>query len=1034
MAPHIPHPHLHSHHQSPSSSSSTASPKGARYAATLESARRLALFTHPSPALAKGALNTAAAQQLAEGREGGGAAIGPAGGAAAATAQQGGMDWMELLRKFRKHNPAREVTAAAAHVEHLVHSLLSRRTDSLATSLASGASSTPPPPSLPPLVPTSHRGAILPVLDTLASAISSAAPGPESDSARAVLAWARYSVGQPGEARQALAGLQSKGRLPAQGEPYDTTLSVLTTAVEGYLAEDAHSPDAALTAYSRASTLYGQALPSSSSDDVSLHRVGAHALFRLCVLAPSSTQAHTQYLDRCASAPRLAAERAFPTAERLWVHRALRQLVSSGSAGTSVEGGAIARSHRAEEALIRRGTSLPPAGETNAVYLRFLDEVVAAWRARGLPRNEAGEVIEILYAALSHTFQSLLLLRHLVRALSIAGRHLEAAKALRLYRDLWDKARETDAKEVAREMRVLRARAWKEARAAGGGAGEGVEKEKEKGIERSGDEGGREEGPYDSDIDTDRAFVDTALFGVRLLCRAQVGQPREAVELARRARAVFDEARDDELRADKEAEARIETALGVALGALAAKEASPERRPAQHEEALNHLTSAVTLSPSSFAAHYALAYQLLELRQVSSALEAARTAVERNKRSREAWHLLALCVSAQKDMRGALEVLETALDIEDDGALDVDERWDRPVDETERLAVEMQLRLTKGAVVEYLEGAPAALADQQDVLAFFSSAYLRISDAPRGSAPPTATVAAGAAANSTSSRPTSALAPPIPLVNGTTTDGATHKLGRTASIVSRRRSVKRQSVAVNGNGGAARPDSVNGSLANLSLAESSSPTPASASRPATDGNALATKLLVDTWLASAASFRRARLHDEARGALGEAEQLDADDADVWSQTALLHLGRGDVAQAREALTKGLSFDPAHVPSRVLLARVYLSAPAPSDAAAAAVPYSAAPPPPPSHLTSPIPPPASPRGGLALSLPLAEALLSTLTAHGGWDVPEAWAELARCYRLSEPRRADKERECLVWALQLEETRPVRPLARAVERAL
>ncbi|KPV78685.1 uncharacterized protein RHOBADRAFT_51121 [Rhodotorula graminis WP1] len=1007
MAPHIPHPHLHPH--SHSSSSSSASPKGARYAATLDSARRLALFTHSSPALAK----------------------------AAAAAVQGGMDWAELLRKFRKHNPAREVTAAAAHVEHLVHSHLYGHTDSLATSLASGASLTPPPPSLPPLVPTSHRGAILPALDALASATSSAAPGVEADSARAVLAWARYMVGQPGDARQALAGLQSKGQLPAQGEPYDLTLSVLTTAVEGYLAEDAHSPDAALTAYSHASTLYAQALPSSSTDDISLHRVGAHALFRLCVLAPSSTEAHTQYLDRCASAPRLAVGRAFPTAERLWVHRALRHLVSSGAAtgkgpgageGPGVDGAAMARSHRAEEALIRRGTSLPPAGETNAVYLRFLDEVVAAWRARGLPRSEAGEVIEILYSALSHTFQSHLLLRHLVRALSIAGRHLEATKALRLYRDLWDKARETDAKEVAREMRVLRARAWKEARAAGAGeAGE-----KEKGVERSGDEDGREEGPYDSDIDSDRAFVDTALFGVRLLCRAQVGEPREAVELARRARAVFDEGRDEELRADKEVEARIETALGVALGALAAKEASPEQRPAQHEEALNHLTSAVTLSPSSFAAHYALAFQLLELRQVSSALEAARSAVERNKRSREAWHLLALCVSAQKDMRGALEVLETALDIEDDGAHDVDERWDRPTDETERLAVEMQLRLTKGAVVEYLEGAPAALADQQDVLAFFSSAYARISDAPRGAAPPSGSVTAGAAANPTSSRPTSALAPAIPLVNGTTTDGASHKLGRTASIVSRRRSVKRQSVAVNGNGSGARPESVNGSLANLSLAESSSPAPASA-RPATDGNPLATKLLVDTWLASAASFRRARLYDEARGALGEAEQLDADDADVWSQTALLHLVRGEVARAREALTKGLSFDPAHVASRVLLARVYLSAPASGDGAPA-TPYSAAPPPPPSHLTSAVPPLASPRGGLALSLPLAEALLSTLTAHGGWDVPEAWAELARCYRVCEPRRADKERECLVWALQLEETRPVRPLARAVERAL
>lgn len=104
MAPHIPHPHLHSHSHPSSSASSPASPKGARYAATLDAARRLALFTHPSPALAKGALNTSAAAQLAEAQQVG---AGPAAAAGAATTQ-GGMDWNELLRKFRKHNPSRE--------------------------------------------------------------------------------------------------------------------------------------------------------------------------------------------------------------------------------------------------------------------------------------------------------------------------------------------------------------------------------------------------------------------------------------------------------------------------------------------------------------------------------------------------------------------------------------------------------------------------------------------------------------------------------------------------------------------------------------------------------------------------------------------------------------------------------------------------------------------------------------------------------------------------------------------------------------
>ncbi|GAA6051308.1 hypothetical protein JCM3770_006804 [Rhodotorula araucariae] len=1013
MSPHVPHPHLHS---APSSSSSSPSPKAARYAATLDLARRQLLFCHPAPALAKGAPNTNAIAQLAEA-----GAVSPA-AAGSAAASAGAMEWSELLRKFMKHNPARQVTAAAAHAELLVHTHLSRRSDPLATLLAR----TDAPPSRPPLVPTAERAAVVPALDALAAALGGAHTGVEVDSARAVLAWGWHAVGQPHEAQRALGVMQGRGML-AQGEyweAYDLTLRVLACAVEGYLAEDAADVETAVAAYERTASLYASALsllPSSDKDDLALHLVGGHALFRLSALlapaSPASVRAHVQYLERCGTCARAAV--AFPAAERLWVHRSLRRTAASASSSSppgSVDAAVLARSNRSEEALIRRGTTLPPAGETNPVYLRFLDEVVEAWRARGATRDEAGEVIEILYAALTHTFQSHLLLRHLVRALTIADRASEAAKALRLYRELWDKARETDAAEVAREMRVLRARARGEAEA---GAEADGEKREKRALVR-GDDEAEDRGPYDEDIDSDAAFVDTALFGVRLLVR-QVGEPGEAVELARRARAVFDEGKDRQLRADKEVEARIETALGVALGALAAKEANPDRRPAQHAEALEHLAAAVALAPASSTAHYALAYQLLELRQVSRALDAARSAIERNKRCRASWHLLALCVSAQKDMRGALEVLETVLDL--DGAEEgdtPDERWDRPTDETTRLDVEMQLRMTKNAVVEYLEGAPAALADQQDMLAFFSAAYSRISDVPLVQ-PPAATAGAPRAA--------SGLAPPVPSVSG---PEGSHRISRAASVISRRRSTKRQSVVANGAPASGPPESVSVSLANLSLADSSAQ---SIARSSPVGNPRATKLLVDAWLASAASFRRAGRHDEARGALGEAEALDADDPDVWSQTALLALARGEVSRAREAATKALSFDSAHAPSLILLARVYLTPPpAGTVAGADRGAYAAAPPPPPSHLTSAVAPPVRPEGGVALALPLAETLLGTLTAHGGWDVPEAWAELARCYRMSVPARRERERECLVWALQLEETRAVRPLAKAVERVL
>ncbi|GJN91859.1 hypothetical protein Rhopal_004884-T1 [Rhodotorula paludigena] len=1016
MAPHLP----HAHH---ASSASSSSPKGARYAHTLDLARRLALFTARFPAVGKGELNSAAVGQQGAGSTGAGAGA-------------GGMEWSEVLRKFRKHNPSRTVTAAAVQAEQLLYTLLAKSQPR--TSPTTASPSTPPP--LPPLVAPSDRPALVTALEALSSALQTTqgTSQVEADSARIVLAYGEYAVGRPDEARRVLheAG-PGVHALPGEQdghEAYDLTLRVLASAVEGYILESAQEYAPAAAAYERASTLYSQALerlsraPGGDKDDVSLHRIGAHALLRLCVLShdasspvsPATSQrAHAQYLERATTFSR--AHLAFPAADRLWVHASLRAL-SRPSKGTapSLDSALVVRAWRDEERLLRRETRLPPAGETNRPYLAFLDQCVRTWRERGARRDEAAEVVDILYAALSHTFQSHLLLRHLVRALSVLGRYDEAGKALRLYRELWDKARETDAKEVAREMRALRekARAQDEKRAEDG---EKHGEKEQKG--RNGDDDDND--PYASDIDSDGRFIETAVFGVRLLCRYLSGaRAKEAVDLARRARAVLDEGRDEKLHGDKEIEA------------------NPDHRPAQHAEALQHLEAAVSLAPSSYLAHYSLAYQLLELRQVSRAVDVARTAVELCQRSREAWHLLALCVSAQKDMRGALEVLETALDLEGapDGNEPDDDRWDRATDETERLAVEMQLRLSKNAVVEYLEGAASALADQQDALAFFSSAYPQISDLP--AAPP----AQKNPSSVPSSRPTTArLAPPVPSVADSE---PTLQPSKAASLLGRRKSARRKSSVAPSDDSpspspAAAPEgSVNDSMANLSLSGDSTPVSASlAARPTPESNPRATKLLVDTWLASAASFRRAGKLDEAKGAIAEAEALDNDDPDVWVQLALLHLASGEVAQARDVLLKALSYAPQHVPASIVLARIYLLPSAssatsdapPASASSPDAPYAAAPPPPPSHLTSPIPPPASPPTAV-LQPPLAETLLSTLTAHGAWDAPEAWFELSRCYKAGEPPRRDKERECLVWALQLEETRPIRPLARAVERAL
>lgn len=172
--------------------------------------------------------------------------------------------------------------------------------------------------------------------------------------------------------------------------------------------------------------------------------------------------------------------------------------------------------------------------------------------------------LQIMYNALTHTFQSHRLLRHLARALVALGRHKEAGKALRLYFELFNKSKETDPTVVAREMRKFR-----DAEKKGEKGADTFEREREK-VQDGDTE------PIENDADTDRQFVETMAFAVRVFVKFLDDPPR-AVDMIKRARDIFDEDKSG-LKGDTRLEAKIERALGVALGARAAKGEYGKRR------------------------------------------------------------------------------------------------------------------------------------------------------------------------------------------------------------------------------------------------------------------------------------------------------------------------------------------------------------------------------------------------------------------------------------------------------------------------
>ncbi|GAA6010372.1 hypothetical protein JCM10207_005198 [Rhodosporidiobolus poonsookiae] len=1152
------------------------SAKGQHYAQSLDLARRLSLQSAQHPTLHSGNVNYAAVGTTGatSGTHGGHSTSGiasavPASGAGTSSSTAPPrdsrlQDWNELLRKFTKHNATRTLTAQAARTEHLIalHLSKARRItpsppDALtlerAAAFAFPHSASDDVASLPfPPLPTRILPTDLPEAKTALEALQAALDSPgnaassEINAARIVLAKGWLAVGDDDVARRVLQECQLEVDSADEGreEGYAVVLRVVGCVVDACAAWSSLSPAELLPLFERATHAYSRAVellsrsgsgfaqPDKGYGEAELHRWGGEAAFRLCLLGrmlsppDDALSHHTLYtrLASTASASPRTASLSHPPASHVLILRSARSL--SLSLGQHADLPAL---DRVQEKLVRRFTSVPRAGETNEIYLRFMDEVVQGWRGEGVPKRRAGELAEVLYSALTHTIQSQLLLRHLIHVLAASpssSRLGEACKALRLYRAYGDKTRETDAKAVGREMRRLRDKAKsgelggedkEEKGEKGEKDGEDEKSEKEKMANEEKEQHQRDEAAADAremasgqaefedDLDSDAHFVRTLLFGARLLLSQHPSSSgtglraleaaREAQGMAERAREVLSETKDAGLRGNKEVEAEVKRVLGVVEGEKAAREANLSTRTSLHSTSLSHLERAVSLSPTSFLAHFSLSYQLLELRKVGQALDAARKAVElsspaqdgarRSTENLQAWHLFALCVSAQKDLKGALAVLETALEEEDD--LETEQGvagdsslasvapeptldpYDHPsaIDQTSRLAALTQLRLTKAAVIEHLEGAPAALQEQQDLLASFSRDVASIADlaAPRGQGED-----AGPNLRNGNLAPSVAAQVAIERA-GVAGEGKHAKPHRATSLLGRRKS--RSSKHASGSSAkeeqpsTADASSPSRSSPSASLAPSASPVPSSAHPstlapssvtatgaaaslpPSLTANPRAQLLLAEVWLACAASFRRAGRMEEAKGAVGEAEGLveplageesgKEAMANVWSQLALVYLATSDLSRAKEAVTKALSFSPSHLASLILLSRLYLTPPSSPFSSAATA--QAAPPPPPSHLTSAVSPPATSPSSSAeawrsLTLPLAESTLTTLTRHGGWDAPEAWFELSRCFAGagSNPARRASERECLVRALQLEETRPARNLRASVPRLL
>ncbi|PBK98454.1 hypothetical protein ARMGADRAFT_960093 [Armillaria gallica] len=265
-------------------------------------------------------------------------------------------------------------------------------------------------------------------------------------------------------------------------------------------------------------------------------------------------------------------------------------------------------------AILSVSTKFPKAGERNTKVEEFVDLCVGIWEASGAVGEYTGWVLDVLWWATRMTFNSFRILRHMMRLLHVSGDINLAKRTLRLYVQVVGKA-------------------W-QASDAGVGA----------------------------DTDTDQNWVETLVYGIRMLCKfASMANGIEGIEDVREAETLVEKAKT---RLDKNNQALVASLLlaeGVCQSVMALKQQDPHSRSQRLAKAHALLIRSSQTFPTP-STHYHLALSFArsgELQDLQQAIANAGLAVEGDSKEVRYWHLLGLLTAATEQWEAAEMALET---------------------------------------------------------------------------------------------------------------------------------------------------------------------------------------------------------------------------------------------------------------------------------------------------------------------------------------------------------------------------------------
>lgn len=752
---------------------------------------------------------------------------------------------------------------------------------------------------------------------------------------------------------------------------YNFALVVCGLTVKGMTLEEEGRIAEAIVSYDNVSLLV-QSNPNERSDE--LTSWSEHALYRAGLLKLrqgdqlAAIRSFRAYHNQAQLWPGQ-----FRLARRATIYRHLSAALSSslkthGTQGANADEQSqfypaalsleIAQIHAYWEDSLYAVTTFPKADEKNWRVLGMIEQIVEDRKLLG-SGNDADKrvLVETIYRASQKTFQSPRILRFLFFALVEMGQYDEAALALKSYLDLAEinlKVKSTAAEEVLTNEQRIRL-----------------------------------------DIESEYDITSVMVEGSRLYGK-ELGQAEEALSCAEQALSNVQKYLDQEEAKDLSFYAY--THRGIAYGLQASQAQEPEARPSLYAKAIESFEKAIEIAPEAYEAHYCLALQQAEMRNVPKAIVSVKQSLGLNASHIPSWHLLVLLLSAQKDYERALSVCAVGLK---------ESEWDLP--ETDGFSASqldgedyLALRITQAALIEQVNGAEAALEPQEALFVLYTKVFapepsslgeslydiqnIRRRDQSDVEVNTGSTVVgrprAGSILSVRSKSGASDIGQGLGGSNSSNLDIPKANYASSITSIGSSGSKKRGKLipaAAAASGNAAQPRSMLGA-------------PVAVQRPTTKSvmrTARANKVLATLWLLSATSFRRLDRMEEALRAIEEAEGIDASNPDIWYNLGLLYAAQGDQETASVSFSKALALAPYHPACLTRVGQSYLE---------------------------------------AGSLEMAESVLDTTTKSQGWNSAEAWFYLGKVFEASD--RLSRAKECLWYALDLEQSRPIRDFAVAL----